>query len=159
MSTNYRRTAVVLSVWLLTAGVGWSAEPAAHGFGFDPALTGGVQPQGQAAPNQALAIETGKGNGDVRLSTNTPISPYVEAVGGPTPTADELRLLPETFRQNPLERYQLGAGIGIAVDDNASLSLGYRVHQPLSLLDDTRQASNPLRDDLRIFFDIKLPFD
>ena len=84
---------------------------------------------------------------------------YVEAVNGKAPTAEELRLLPAEMQRGPLDRYQLGAGIGVAVEENSSLSLGYRLHQPMSLLDDKSQATTTPRDDLRIFLDVKFPFD
>ena len=149
----------VLICWLLLAVSALGEEGSGEGFRFDPALAGETQPKATSEPVRPITIESGGTEGEVRLSTKAPIAPYVEAVNGKTPTAEELRLLPGEMQRGPLDRYQLGAGVGIAVEENTSLSLGYRWHQPMSLLDDKRPATVTPREDLRIFFDVKIPFD
>ena len=144
---------------LLLAGVCLGDEVELGKFNYDPQLAGESVPGERAQATTPIPFDASVTERDVRLTTKSPIAPYLEAVGGPEPTADELRLLPDRFRDSPLERYQLGAGIGIAVEDKASLSLGYRFNQPLSLLDDNRQTTLSEREDLRIFFDLKLPFN
>ena len=149
----------MLIIWLLFAASARGEEPSAEGFDFNPALSGEARSKGAPEAAKPLAIESSVAEGEVRLSTKTPVAPYVEAVSGMTPTADELRLLPDEMQRGPLDRYQLGAGVGVAVKENTSLSLGYRWHQPMSLLDDKRPATITTRDDLRIFLDVKIPFD
>lgn len=159
MDQRFRLSIGVLIVWLLLTGGCWGDDAGSETYSYDSRLTGEVLPETPAKATGPIPIDARVTEGEVRFSTKSAISPYLEAVGGPEPTADELRLLPDQFRTNPLERYQLGAGIDIAVEERASLSLGYRFHQPLSLLDDSRQTTPSEREDLRIFFDLKLPFD
>ncbi|GEM_PF-6245585 len=152
---------LVLSVWLLLTGSCLGEDASPQGFQYDRQLAGELLPPPKGQPEAAipLGFDATVSGGDVRISTGMQVSPYLEAVGGPQPTVDELRLLPDKYQRNPLERYQLGAGIGIAVEDRASLSLGYRFHQPFSLLEENRQAVLSGREDLRVFFDVKLPLD
>jgi hypothetical protein len=59
----------------------------------------------------------------------------------------------------PLADYHLEAGIGCLLDDHARLNIGYRFAEPNPVL--TAPASSALEastDDLRISFDLKLPF-
>lgn len=153
-----KKIGVLLGLLLLAQSCFGGEEPPGE-FSYDPRLSEEVVPREPVKPAIPIPVDTKVTASDVRLSTKTAISPYLEAVGGPQPTPEELRLLPEEFRKNSLERYQLGAGIGIAVEERASLSLGYRFHQPLSLLDDKRQATPTVGEDLRIFFDVKFPFN
>ncbi len=159
MSKRFQLTVGFLIVWLLLTGGCWGDDTESGTFNYDPRLSGEILPEVKDQASAPITFDTHVTQEEVRLSTKAPISPYLEAVGGSEPTAEELRLLPDQFRNNPLERYQLGAGINISVEDRASLSLGYRFHQPLSLLDDSRQTTPSEREDLRIFFDLKLPFD
>lgn len=152
------RTFALFGVLLLATGA-WGEESAADGFSYDPALVGEQPLSAQGAPKRLLPIETTTEEGGVRITTETPVAPYLEAVRDQVPTDDELRLLPDQFNRPPLEQYQLGAGVGINVEDRASLNLGYRFHQPLTLLDENSQDPTSPRGDLRIFFDLKLPFD
>jgi hypothetical protein len=94
----------------------------------------------------------------VRLQTETPLSPYLGAERGPQLSAEELRLLPEAKEQGGLSAYQVEAGVGVFVEDKASLNLGYRFHDPPSLLDERRTDPLSLSGDLRIGFDVKVPF-
>jgi hypothetical protein len=144
---------------LLLAVSAWGEPPVAERYNYDPVLTGGHLLPAHGPAGRPVVIETTPTEGGVRLATETPVAPYLEAVRDREPTADELRLLPDGYERDPLERYRLGVGVGIAVEDKASLSLGYRFHQPLSLLDEERRDPTDPRGDLRVFFDIKLPFD
>jgi hypothetical protein len=94
----------------------------------------------------------------VRLQTDTPLSPYLGAERGPELSAEELRLLPETKGPGGLPSYQLEAGIGVLVEDKASFNLGYRFHEQPSLLNERRNDPLSLSGDLRIGFDVKVPF-
>jgi hypothetical protein len=144
---------------LLLATSAWGEPQAAERFHYDPVLTGELLLPAHGPTARSVVIEAAPIEGGVRLATETPVAPYLEAVREQEPTADELRLLPDGYERAPLERYQLGVGVGIAVEDRASLSLGYRFHQPLSLLDEQRRDLTDPRGDLRVFFDVKLPFD
>jgi len=130
-------------------------EPIYH---FDPALNlKNSRPPAIAADPQVV-IEKGDRQTSVRLQTETPLSPYFGAERGPQLSAEELRLLPEGKAQTGLSAYQLEAGVGVFVEDKASLNLGYRFHDPPSLLDERRTDPLSLSGDLRIGFDVKVPF-
>jgi hypothetical protein len=150
----------LLTGLLLLATSAWGGESAQVGFDYDPVLAGEQPLPAKANASHPLPVDATMSGGEVRLAPKMAVAPYVEAVRGQEPTADELRLLPDGYQRNPLEHYKLGAGIGVAVEDRANLTLGYRHHQPLSLLDDSRQPTTVgPRNDLRIFFDFKIPLD
>ena len=127
-------------------------------YRFDPALNlKNSRPPALAADPQVV-IEKRDSQTSVRLQTKTPLSPYLGADRGPELSAEELRLLPDVKKQGGLSAYQLEAGVGVFVEDKASLNLGYRFHDPPSLLDERRTDPLSLSGDLRIGFDVKVPF-
>jgi hypothetical protein len=131
------------------------AEPI---YRFDPALNLNTSRPPALVSAPQVVIEKGDRQTSVRLQTETPLSPYLGAERGPQLSAEELRLLPEAKEQGGLSAYQVEAGVGVFVEDKASLNLGYRFHDPPSLLDERRTDPLSLSGDLRIGFDVKVPF-
>ena len=127
-------------------------------YRFDPALNLKSPHPPAIAADPQVVIEKGDSKTSLRLQTDTPLSPYFGAERGPQLSAEELRLLPEAKEQGGLSAYQLEAGVGVFVEDKASLNLGYRFHDPPSLLDERRTDPLSLSGDLRIGFDVKVPF-
>jgi hypothetical protein len=97
----------------------------------------------------------------VQLVTKSPITPYL---GVSRKVEPEEEGSPSIYRDSekdasPLEDYRLEAGFGCLLDDNASLNVGYRFAEPTSALADPASAAlEASADDLRISFDLKLPF-
>jgi len=127
-------------------------------YRFDPALNLKSPRSPAIAADPQVVIEKGDSKASLRLQTETPLSPYLGAERGPQLSAEELRLLPEGKEQGGLSAYQFEAGVGVFVEDKASLNLGYRFHDPPSLLDERRTDPRSLSGDLRIGFDVKVPF-
>ena len=71
---------------------------------------------------------------------------------------EEQRLLGPEQARGPLSNYHLEAGVGLLLEDKTSLNLGYRFHNQPSLLDERRNDPLSMSGDLRIGFDIKVPF-
>jgi hypothetical protein len=150
-------------VLLLISGLSSAVVFAQHGmeepiYHFDPALNLKISRPPAIAADPQVVIEKRDRQTSVRLQTETPLSPYFGAERGPQLSAEELRLLPEGKEQTGLSAYQLEAGVGVFVEDKASLNLGYRFHDPPSLLDERRTDPLSLSGDLRIGFDLKVPF-
>ena len=128
-------------------------------YNFDPALTiGSPQPSASSATPPVI-IERDEEKTSVRLQTNSPLSPYLGAQKGPELSADERRLLEDKINRGALGDYHLEAGVGVRVEDKTSLNLGYRFHETPSLLGERRNDPLTLSGDLRVTFDLKVPFD
>jgi hypothetical protein len=97
----------------------------------------------------------------VHLVTESAFTPYL---GISRKVEPEEEGSPSIYRDSEkgaflLADYHLEAGIGCLLDDNASLNIGYRFAEPNPVL--TGPSSSALEastDDLRISFDLKLPF-
>jgi hypothetical protein len=127
-------------------------------YHFDPALNLKIPHSPAIVADPPVVIDKEDRRTSVRLQTDTPLSPYLGAERGPELSAEELRLLPETKGPGGLPSYQLEAGIGVLVEDKASFNLGYRFHEQPSLLNERRNDPLSLSGDLRIGFDVKVPF-
>lgn len=130
-------------------------------YRFDPALI--VESPRQttlSADPQGVVIEKTEDETNVHLRAESAISPYLDAEVGPELSPAELRLLPKSEEVEGLADYKLEAGVGLYVADRARLNLGYRLqNQPASLLNDRRDDPFTLTGDLRVTFDVKVPFD
>jgi hypothetical protein len=97
----------------------------------------------------------------VYLVTESPFTPYL---GVSRKVEPEEKGSPSIYRDSEkgaslLADYRVEAGIGCVLDDHASLNVGYRFAEPTPAL--TGPAFSVLdagADDLRISFDLKLPF-
>jgi hypothetical protein len=153
---------VILAVALavLWCARGQAAQGAAEPiYRFDPILSVEVSRPVALSSGSPVVVQQDDKKMNVRLQTEGPIAPYVGAERAPELSAEELRLLADQKGRGGLSDYQLEAGLGVHVEDNASLSLGYRLHDQPSLLGDRRDDPLSLSGDLRISFDIKVPFD
>jgi hypothetical protein len=129
-------------------------------YRFDPALIveNPRQPTLSADP-QGVVVEKEEDETNVHLRTESTISPYLDAERGPELSIEELRLLPMSEDVDGASDYKLEAGIGLYVEDKARLNLGYRLQNQSSLLDDSSSDPFSLSGDLRVTFDVKVPFD
>jgi len=128
-------------------------------YRFDPALSIESPRPASISADPNVAVEKRDDKTSLRLHTDGPISPYFDATQGPELSPEEVRLLQEKVDLDALGAYRFEAGIGVLVEDNASLNLGYRFHEPPSLLNEQRTDPLSLSGDLRISFDLKVPFD
>lgn len=130
-------------------------------YRFDPALS--VESPRQTSlstdPQQIVVIEKNKEETNVHLRAKSTISPYLDAELGPELSPEELRLLPKSDEGEGAADYRLEAGIGLYVEQRARLNLGYRLQNQPSLLNDHRNDPFTLTGDLRVTFDVKVPFD
>lgn len=141
-----------------------SAQDAATAPGYraDPSLAAESPPPPVTDPadrHNLLVIETDEREASMRMQTAVPVVPYLGAELAPEMSPEERRLLQDSGARDGLGDYKLEAGIGLYVEDRASLNLGYRFQHPPSLLDDRRNDPLTLTGDLRITFDVKIPFD
>ena len=152
----------VLPAVLLLVGCARSVEAqgvAGPIYRFDPALSIEASRPVALSSEPPVIIEKGDNKASVRLQTEGPLAPYVGAERDSELSAEELRLLSDREECGGLNDYRLEAGVGLHVEDKASLSLGYRFSNPPSLLDERRNDPLTLSGDLRVSFDIKVPFD
>jgi len=152
-----------LAMLALAAGLagtaGLAQEPAAGPlYRFDPALSLANPHPPALAAEPPLIVKKDEEAASVRLQTDTPLAPYLGAQRGPELSPEEARLLQERKERGELPDYRLEAGVGLFVEDQASLNLGYRFHEPPSLLNERSTDPLTLSGDLRISFDLKMPF-
>jgi hypothetical protein len=149
----------VLLTWFLPAPVPAQPEDAVPLYRFDPALNVAEPRPSAMTRDPPVVVDQDDRQTNVRLQTEKPLVPYLGAERGPELSPEERRLLPPEQARDGLAGYRLEAGVGLFVEDKTSLSLGYRFHDPPSRLDDRRSDPLNLSGDLRIGFDVKVPFD
>ncbi len=128
-------------------------------YRFDPTLSIESPQPSISSAGPPVMIDKLDREVNVRLETEGAVAPYLGAGQGEALSPQELRLLPEEEKRRLSEDYRLEAGIGLFVEDKASLSLGYRFNKPPSLLDENRNDPLSTSGDVHIKFDIKVPFD
>jgi hypothetical protein len=128
-------------------------------YRFDPALVVDTPPTETLPSGAPVVVERNGDQTSIRLQTGAPLAPYLGAERGTQLSAEELRLLPEGEERDAAVAYKLEAGVGLFVEDKTSVNLGYRFHNEPSLLNERRNDPLNLSGDLRIGFDLKLPFD
>ena len=127
-------------------------------YRFDPAVSV-TEPQIPAiSSSPPIVVDKDAKKPRVRVQTETPIVPYLGVERGPELSLEEQRLLGQEQARGPLSNYNLEAGVGLLLEDKTSLNLGYRFHERPSLLDERRNDPLALSGDLRIGFDVKVPF-
>jgi hypothetical protein len=152
---------LILAVTLVFCGTRMFAQPvpAEQIYRFDPILSVERSRPVTLSAGSPVMIEKNDGQASLRLQTEGPVAPYVGAERVPELSDEELRLLSGEGERGGLGNYRFEAGLGVRVEDKASLSLGYRFHDHPSLLDERRNDPLSLSGDVRISFDIKVPFD
>ncbi|MCM2263696.1 MAG: hypothetical protein NDI73_00730 [Desulfuromonadales bacterium] len=153
-------TVVALAFQLMAVCPAWAAQDApALVYSFDPALTIQVPRPVAISADPNVIVEKREDRTTVRLQTEGPIAPYFGAEQAPELSAEELRLLRDNVESEKMTDYRIEAGIGLKVEDTTSINLGYRFHDHPSLLGERRNDPLSLSGDLRVTFDIKVPFD
>lgn len=127
-------------------------------YRFDPALSVAEPRLPTISSRPQIVVDQDTKQPRVRLQTETPIVPYLGAERSPELSPEEQRLLGQEQARGPLSNYNLEAGVGLLLEDKTSLNLGYRFHERPSLLDERRNDPLALSGDLRIGFDVKVPF-
>lgn len=150
--------ALSISILALSPALGEQRMPELI-YRFDPALSiEGPRPH-TISNDPNVLIEKREDKTSLRLQTDGPITPYLDAEEGPELFPDERRLMQDKLGRDSLADYRLEAGIGVKVEDTTSLNLGYRFRTQPTLLDERRNDPLSLTGDLRVTFDIKVPFD
>jgi hypothetical protein len=152
---------VVAGMVLLATTTFAAGAKAPAGYSLNPSLLAGSPRAAEPTSDSPLRLKADDKSAAVHLVTEGPFSPYLGASRNAEP---EQEGSPSLYRatekdDSPLADYRLEAGIGCLLDDNASLNLGYRFAEPTpALTDPTSTALEASADDLRISFDLKLPF-
>ena len=129
-----------------------------EGFSDDPALYSMPVVPRTPAPSP-LAIKSKGDQTNLSVETNTPISPYLGAVKKPMDVPEDMSLRLGNRSDNLLDNYHLETGVGLKVNENTEINLGYRFKDSPSLLDDqSSETSRQENGDLRFSLEIKLPF-
>lgn len=159
MRAGIRALSIMAFVAGLQGPVGFAAESETDPMSrFDPAL-GVTVPQSPAiSSGSSVVVDKDTRQPTVRLPTDAPLAPYVQAERRAELSPEEQRLLGKERERGPLSGYHLEAGIGLFIEDKTSLSLGYRFHDPPTLLDDRRRDPRLPAGDLHLSIDIKVPF-
>ena len=153
-------TVVAVVVSVLTVAPAWGEQKVPEPiYRFDPALSVEGPRSAAISADPQVVVEKREDKTSVRLQTDGPVAPYLAAEEGPELSAEERRLLQEKLDLDKLADYRLEAGVGVLVEDRASLNLGYRFRADPSLIDERRNDPLNLSGDLRLSFDIKVPFD
>jgi hypothetical protein len=127
-------------------------------YNFDPALSVEEERAPAISSGPQIVVDKDAKQPSVRLQTEMPIAPYLGAERRPELSPEEQRLLGQKKERGPLSDYHLEAGVGLLLEDKASVNLGYRFHERPTLLDDRRNDPLSLSGDVRLSFDVKVPF-
>jgi hypothetical protein len=145
----------VLAGLLLLATTSFATGvPAPSGYALNPALIADCSPS-PAAKDSPLRIVAAEDGAAVHLVTRASLIPYVGAgLESPSEGLDSL-----THGESAEDDYHLEAGIACPLDAYARLNVGYRFDDPLPTLTGSQPDSHiEPENDLRISFDLRLPF-
>lgn len=127
-------------------------------YQFDPVLSLSAAPPALLSAEPPVTIRAGEHETKVLINSAVPLSPYVGAERSAELSLAELLLLPDQQEEGGVKDYQVEAGIGLHLEDKASLNLGYRFNELPAFLGDRRTDPLTLTGDLRISFDVKMAF-
>lgn len=109
----------------------------------------------QSRPDDSpIKIETGEDKARLRVVTDSPLSPYLGAV---KKGADAPEGLSTNNSDKPLRNYHLETGVGVRVNEQTKLNLGYRFNKaatPFDLGEDDASGQG----DINFSLEIKFPF-
>jgi len=131
------------------------------GYSLNPSLLADLALTTDPVKDSPLRLKADDELAAVHLVTESAFSPYL---GVSRKVEPEVEGSPSIYRgsekdASPLADLHLEAGIGCLLDDHASLNIGYRFAERNPVLTDpASSALEPSTDDLRISFDLKLPF-
>ena len=133
-------------------------DPREEGYGDDQVLY-----QAPVAPDTStmspLTIESKGDQTNLSVETQTLISPYLGAVNKQADTPENISPRLDNKSDNPFKNYHLETGVGLSVDEQTEINLGYRFSDTSSLLDNDKSASSGENSgEIRFSLEFKLPF-
>ena len=106
-----------------------------------------------------LAIESKGDQTNLIVEPQALISPYLGAVNKQTDAVEDISPRLNSKSDNPFENYHLETGVGLSVDKQTQINLGYRFKDTSSLLDNQNsKPSNQDSGEIRFSLEFKLPF-
>lgn len=139
---------------LLLSATAFAEAPSPSGYTLDPSLSATCRST-PAAKDSPLRIVAAEDSAAVHLVTRAALVPYVGAgLESPSEGLDS-----HTYGESSDPDYHLEAGIACPLDSFARLNVGYRFDDPLPTFTGSQPDSLAEgEDDLRISFDLRLPF-
>ena len=106
-----------------------------------------------------LTIESKGDQTNLSVETRTRISPYLGAVNKQADRPENISPRLDNKTDNPFKNYHLETGVGLHVDEQTEINLGYRFNDTSSLLDnDNSESSGEDGGEIRFSLEFKLPF-
>ena len=106
-----------------------------------------------------LTIESKGDQTNLSVETRTRISPYLGAVNKQADRPDNISPRLDNKTDNPFKNYHLETGVGLNVDEQTEINLGYRFNDTSTLLDnDNSESSGEDGGEIRFSLEFKLPF-
>jgi hypothetical protein len=150
--------ALILSVLTSAARGQPVPDPRQEGFGYDPVLSETPVAPITSAPSP-LTIKSKGDQTNLSVETQTPISPYLGAVKKQTDGLEDISPRRDSNSDNPFKNYHLETGVGLSVNEQTEINLGYRFNNTPSLLDNqSSEDSSQDSGELRFSLEFKLPF-
>ena len=132
-------------------------DPQEKGYGDDQVL---YQPPvtPDTLTSFPLKIESKGDQTNLSVETHMLISPYLGAVNKQADTPEGISSLLDNKSDNPFENYHLETGVGLSIDKQTQINLGYRFNDTSSLLDNQNSKTTD-QDSGKIHFSLefKLP--
>ena len=106
-----------------------------------------------------LTIDSKGDQTNVSVETPTLISPYLGAVNKQGDDLVEISPRLDGKSDDPFKNYHLETGVGLNVDEQTQINLGYRFKDTSSLLDNKNSEDNDQDSgEIRFSLEFKLPF-
>ncbi len=149
--------ALILSV-LTSAARGQPVPDPRQEWFNDPVLSETPVAPITSAPSP-LTIKSKGDQTNLSVETQTPISPYFGAVKKQTDGLEGISPSRDSNSDNPFKNYHLETGVGLSVNEQTEINLGYRFNNTPSLLDNqSSEDSSQDSGELRFSLEFKLPF-
>ena len=150
--------ALILSVFTSAARAQSVPDPREDGFSNDPVLSETPDAPFTSATSP-LTIQSKGDQTNLSVETQLPISPYLGAVKKPTDGLEDISPGSDSRSGNPFKNYHLETGVGLSVNEQTEINLGYRFNNTPSLLDNqSSEDSSQDSGELRFSLEFKLPF-
>ena len=133
-------------------------DPREEGYGDDEILYQAPVTPYTPTPSP-LAIESKEDQTNLSVETQTLISPYLGAVNKQADALEGISPRLNSKSDNPFENYHLETGVGLSVDKQTQINLGYRFKDTSSLLENQdSKSSDQDSGEIRFSLEFKLPF-
>jgi hypothetical protein len=133
-------------------------DPREDGYGDDQVLYQAPMAPDSSTPSP-LKIESKGDQTNLSVETQTLISPYLGAVNKQADAPEDVSPRLDNKSYNPFENYHLETGVGLSVDKQTQINLGYRFNDTSSLLDNQNsKTSEQDSGEIRFSLEFKLPF-